>query len=159
VGDPAWGSRRIQVRSRTPRAISVTPKTNAYLDHYLGKETVQNIMVIRFGNGIFEPIWNRRYIDHVQITVAELVGVERRGRYYDHTGALRDMIPNHLVQLLALTAMEPPSSFSAAALQNEQVKALESAPPIHPDECAACGRPRTVHGRNRGRSRRSRISR
>ena len=108
------------------------------IDHYLGKETVQNIMVFRFANGIFEPIWNRRYIDHVQITVAESVGVERRGRYYDRTGALRDMIPNHLVQLLALTAMEPPSSFSATALQNEQVKVLESVPPINPEECAAC---------------------
>jgi glucose-6-phosphate 1-dehydrogenase len=108
------------------------------IDHYLGKETVQNIMVFRFANGIFEPIWNRRYIDHVQITVAETVGVERRGRYYDHTGALRDMVPNHLVQLLALTAMEPPGSFSANALQNEQVKVLESVPPIHPDSCATC---------------------
>ncbi len=108
------------------------------IDHYLGKETVQNILVFRFANGIFEPIWNRRYIDHVQITVAESVGVERRGRYYDHTGALRDMVPNHLAQLLALTAMEPPSSFSAAALQNEQVKALESVPPINPLECSAC---------------------
>lgn len=108
------------------------------IDHYLGKETVQNILVFRFANGIFEPIWNRRYVDHVQITVAEVVGVERRGRYYDQTGALRDMIPNHLVQLLALTAMEPPSSFSATALQNEQVKVLEAVPPIDPDECATC---------------------
>lgn len=108
------------------------------IDHYLGKETVQNIMVFRFANGIFEPIWNRRYIDHVQITVAESVGVERRGKYYDHTGALRDMIPNHLIQLLALTAMEPPSSFSATALQNEQVKVLEASPPIQPDECDTC---------------------
>jgi glucose-6-phosphate 1-dehydrogenase len=80
------------------------------IDHYLGKETVQNIMVFRFANGIFEPIWNRRYIDDVQITVAESIGVERRGRYYDHTGALRDMIPNHLVQLLALTRISHESS-------------------------------------------------
>jgi glucose-6-phosphate 1-dehydrogenase len=108
------------------------------IDHYLGKETVQNIMVFRFGNGVFEPVWNRRYIDHVQITVAESVGVERRGRYYDRTGALSDMVPNHLVHLLALTAMEPPSSFSPAALQNEQVKVLESVPPINPEECSAC---------------------
>lgn len=108
------------------------------IDHYLGKETVQNIMVFRFANGIFEPVWNRRYIDHIQITVAESVGVERRGGYYDHTGALRDMVPNHLVQLLALTAMEPPSSFQPAALQNEQVKVLEAMPAIHPDTCATC---------------------
>jgi glucose-6-phosphate 1-dehydrogenase len=108
------------------------------IDHYLGKETVQNILVFRFANGIFEPVWNRRYIDHVQITVAESVGVERRGRYYDRTGALRDMVPNHLVQLLALTAMEPPASFSSTALQNEQVKVLEAVPPIRPEECIAC---------------------
>jgi glucose-6-phosphate 1-dehydrogenase len=105
------------------------------IDHYLGKETVQNILIFRFANGIFEPIWNRRYVDHVQITVAESLGVEGRGRYYDHTGALRDMIPNHLIQLLALTAMEPPSSFSPTALRNEQVKVLESVPPIDLDDC------------------------
>src|SRR3954454_16132591 len=99
------------------------------IDHYLGKETVQNILVFRFANGIFEPVWNRRYVDHVQITVAETLGVEQRGKYYDNTGALRDMIPNHVVQLLALTAMEPPGSFSASSLQNEQVKVLESIPP------------------------------
>ncbi len=108
------------------------------IDHYLGKETVQNIIVFRFGNGIFEPIWNRRYIDHVQITVAESLGVEQRGRYYDHTGALRDMVPNHLVQLLALTGMEPPSSFSPHALQNEQVKLLEAVQPIDPEQCRYC---------------------
>jgi len=112
------------------------------IDHYLGKETVQNILVFRFANGIFEPIWNRRYIDHVQITVAETVGVERRGGYYDHTGALRDMAPNHLFQLLALTAMEPPSSFSATALHNEQVKVLEAVPPVSPADCKHC----TVRG-------------
>jgi glucose-6-phosphate 1-dehydrogenase len=108
------------------------------IDHYLGKETVRNIMVFRFANGIFEPIWNRRYIDHIQITVAESLGVERRGSYYDHTGALRDMVPNHLVQLLALTAMEPTSSFSATAFRNEQVKVLESVPPICGDDLSSC---------------------
>ncbi len=119
--------------------LKVARQDQIYLiDHYLGKETVQNIMVFRFANGIFEPIWNRRYVDHVQITVAESIGVEHRGRYYDHTGALRDMIPNHLAQLLALTAMEPPSSFSAMALQNEQVKVLESVPPLDPEECEWC---------------------
>jgi len=112
------------------------------IDHYLGKETVQNILVFRFANGIFEPIWNRRYIDHVQITVAETVGVEKRGGYYDHTGALRDMAPNHVFQLLALTAMEPPSSFSPTALQNEQVKVLEAVPPVSPSDCKHC----TVRG-------------
>jgi glucose-6-phosphate 1-dehydrogenase len=108
------------------------------IDHYLGKETVQNILVLRFANGIFEPVWNRRYVEHVQISVAETVGVENRGGYYDHTGALRDMVPNHLLQLLTLTAMEPPSSFSPAALHNEQVKVLESIPPLGKRDCGLC---------------------
>ncbi len=96
------------------------------IDHYLGKETVQNLMAFRFANGIFEPIWNRRYVDHVQITVAETVGVEGRGGYYDGAGALRDMIQNHLFQLLALTAMEPPISFEADAVRDERVKVLHA---------------------------------
>ena len=89
---------------------SVLQESQIYrIDHYLGKETVQNILVLRFANGIFEPVWNRRYIDHVQITVAETVGVEHRGAYYDHAGALRDMVPNHIFQLLALVGMEAPA--------------------------------------------------
>jgi glucose-6-phosphate 1-dehydrogenase len=100
------------------------------IDHYLGKETVQNVMAFRFGNGIFEPIWNRRYIDHVRITVAETVGVEQRGEYYDATGALRDMIQNHLFQLLALTALEPPISFHADAVRDERLKVLNAIQPI-----------------------------
>ena len=100
------------------------------IDHYLGKETVQNIMALRFGNGLFEPVWNRRYIDHVQITVAETVGVEGRGGYYDRSGALRDMVQNHLFQLLALTAMEPPISLSAEAVRDERVKVLHAIPPF-----------------------------
>lgn len=96
------------------------------IDHYLGKETVQNILVMRFANSIFEPIWNRRYIDHVQITAAETVGVERRGAYYDTAGALRDMVPNHLFQLLSLTTMEPPVSFEADAVRDEQTKVLRA---------------------------------
>ncbi|MFN5746484.1 MAG: glucose-6-phosphate dehydrogenase [Methylococcaceae bacterium] len=96
------------------------------IDHYLGKETVQNILVFRFANSIFEPIWNRRYIDHVQITAAETVGVERRGAYYDTSGALRDMVPNHLFQLLSLTTMEPPVSFAADTVRDEQTKVLRS---------------------------------
>jgi len=104
------------------------------IDHYLGKETVQNIMVLRFGNGIFEPVWNRRYIDHVQITVAETVGVETRGGYYETAGALRDMVPNHILQLVALAAMEPPNSFQADAVREEQVKALKAIAPLKPDD-------------------------
>src|SRR5271165_6767829 len=100
------------------------------IDHYLGKETVQNIMVFRFGNGIFEPIWNRRYIDHVAITNAETVGVELRGGYFDTAGTLRDMVPNHIMQLLSLTAMEPPVSFQADAVRNEQAKILRAVQPL-----------------------------
>ena len=96
------------------------------IDHYLGKETVQNILVFRFANSIFEPIWNRRYIDHVQITAAETVGVETRGGYYDHAGALRDMVPNHLFQLLSLITMEPPVSFEADTVRDEQTKVIRA---------------------------------
>jgi glucose-6-phosphate 1-dehydrogenase len=104
------------------------------IDHYLGKETVQNIMIFRFGNGIFEPIWNRRYIDHVQITAAETVGVEARGGYYETAGALRDMVPNHLFQLVSLTAMEPPISFGANSVRDEQAKALHAIQIPAPEE-------------------------
>jgi glucose-6-phosphate 1-dehydrogenase len=104
------------------------------IDHYLGKETVQNIIIFRFGNGIFEPIWNRRYIDHVQITAGETVGVEKRGGYYETAGALRDMVPNHLFQLVSLTAMEPPISFQADSVRDEQAKALHAIQIPTPEE-------------------------
>ena len=104
------------------------------IDHYLGKETVQNILVFRFGNSIFEPIWNRNYIDHVQITVAESLGVEQRGGYYDSAGALRDMIPNHILQLVTLTAMEPPVSFEPDAVRDEQTKILHAIQPFTPED-------------------------
>jgi glucose-6-phosphate 1-dehydrogenase len=94
------------------------------IDHYLGKETVQNIMVLRFANGLFEPIWHRDQIDHVEITVAETLGVEQRGKFYEEIGALRDMVPNHLFQLMALTAMEPPICFDADAVRTEKGKAI-----------------------------------
>ncbi|BCJ91491.1 glucose-6-phosphate 1-dehydrogenase [Terrihabitans soli] len=96
------------------------------IDHYLGKETVQNILVLRFANGLFEPIWNRNHIDHVQITVAETVDVGTRGKFYDATGALRDMVPNHLFQLLSLVAMEPPARFDANSVRSEKAEALDS---------------------------------
>ncbi len=107
------------------------------IDHYLGKETVQNILVFRFANGIFEPLWNRAYIDHVQITVAESVGVEGRGGYYEQAGALRDMVQNHLMQLLTLTAMEPPVSYQADAVRDEKVKVLRAIRPMTKDELNA----------------------
>jgi glucose-6-phosphate 1-dehydrogenase len=103
------------------------------IDHYLGKETVQNILVFRFGNGMFEPIWNRRYVDNVQITVAESIGVESRGGYYEGAGALRDMVPNHLLQLVSLVAMEPPISFEAEAVREEKSKVLRAIQPLTPE--------------------------
>jgi glucose-6-phosphate 1-dehydrogenase len=96
------------------------------IDHYLGKETVQNMLVLRFANGIFEPIWNRQFIDHVQITVAESLGVEGRGEFYEDVGAMRDVVQNHMLQLVALTAMEPPIDFEAEAVRNEKVKVLRA---------------------------------
>ena len=99
------------------------------IDHYLGKETVRNLLVFRFGNGIFEPIWNRRYVDHVQITVAESIGIENRGAFYEETGAIRDFLQNHLMQLVSLVAMEPPASFDADALRDEKVKVLRAVAP------------------------------
>jgi glucose-6-phosphate 1-dehydrogenase len=96
------------------------------IDHFLGKETVQNILVTRFGNGLFEPLWNRRHVDHVQITACETVGVEDRGAFYEQTGALRDMVPNHMFQLLAMTAMEPPNSFAADDVRAEKAKVVDA---------------------------------
>ncbi|HVR10752.1 MAG TPA: glucose-6-phosphate dehydrogenase [Thermoanaerobaculia bacterium] len=113
----------------------VVEETQIYrIDHYLGKETVQNILAFRFANGIFEPIWNRRYIDHVQITVAETVGVESRGSYYEEAGALRDMVQNHMFQLLALTAMEPPISFAPDVVRDERVKILRAVRTLAPED-------------------------
>ncbi len=103
------------------------------IDHYLGKETVQNILAFRFSNGIFEPLWNRNYIHHVEVTAAESIGVEDRGGYYDTSGALRDMVQNHLLQVVATVAMEPPSKFEANAVRNEKVKIFQSLSPIDPE--------------------------
>lgn len=120
-------------RALNRQVLSVFDESQIYrIDHYLGKETVQNLLVFRFANGIFEPIWNRRHVDHVQITVAESIGVEDRGGYYDHSGALRDMIQNHLTQLLTLTAMEPPVAYDADAVRDEKVKVLRAIQPIAP---------------------------
>ena len=112
------------------------------IDHYLGKETVQNILVFRFGNSMFEPVWNRNYIDYVEITGAETVGVEGRASFYEETGALRDMVANHMLQLLALTAMEPPIAFDADQVREQKVQALKSIRPMTAEEVAK----RTVRG-------------
>ncbi len=112
------------------------------IDHYLGKETVQNILIFRFANGIFDPIWNRRYVDNVQITVAEELGVGKRGAFYEGAGALRDMVPNHIFQLVTLVSMEPPISFDADAVRDEQVKILRAIQPMTPEEVLSC----TVRG-------------
>jgi glucose-6-phosphate 1-dehydrogenase len=104
------------------------------IDHYLGKETVQNVMVFRFTNNIIEPLWNRNYVDHVQITAAETVGVEHRGGFYETAGALRDMVPNHLFQLMTMTAMEPPISFDADEVRNKQAEVLHAIQPLSPEE-------------------------
>jgi len=112
------------------------------IDHYLGKETVQNLLVFRFANGIFEPIWNRRYVDQVQITAAETLGVENRASYYEEAGALRDMVQNHLLQLLTLTAMEPPVSFEAETVRAEKLKVLQAIRPLCSEDMPQC----TVRG-------------
>jgi glucose-6-phosphate 1-dehydrogenase len=116
------------------KVLSVFDEKQVYrIDHYLGKDTVQNLLVLRFGNGIFEPLWNRNYVDHVQITAGETLGVERRGGFYETTGALRDMIQSHVLQLTALVAVEPPASFDAISVRNEKLKLLQSIRPFNPE--------------------------
>jgi len=117
-------------------AVAFPEERTFRIDHYLGKETVQNLLALRFANVIFEPLWNARAIDHVQITVAETIGLEGRGDYYDGAGALRDMVQNHMLQLLALVAMEPPAKFDATAVRDEKVKVLRSLRPLNPDDIA-----------------------
>src|ERR1700758_3428687 len=127
VIEKPFGSDLESAQTLNRQIKSVLAERQIYrIDHYLGKETVQNILVFRFDNAIFEPIWNRRYIDHVQITNAETVGVEQRGGYFDTAGTLRDMVPNHVMQLLSLTAMESPVSFQADAVRDEQAKVLHA---------------------------------
>ena len=122
------------------------------IDHFLGKETVQNIMALRFANGLFEPVWNRQHVDHVQITAAETVGVERRGRFYEKTGALRDMVPNHVFQLLAMTAMEPPISFDADEVRTKKAEVIQAIHPLGPAQALNDARARPVRRRHRPRS-------
>jgi glucose-6-phosphate 1-dehydrogenase len=130
-----FGSDLESAKALNRQIATVLKETQIYrIDHYLGKETVQNILVFRFANGIFEPVWNRRYIDHVQITAAESLGIERRGGYYEHAGCLRDMVPSHVLQLVSLTAMEPPISFQADAVRDEQSKVLHAIQPMTPED-------------------------
>ena len=128
------------------------------IDHYLGKETVQNIMVFRFGNSMFEPIWNRNYIDYIEITAAETLGVESRAAFYEETGALRDMVANHLCNLLTLTAMEPPVAFDADSVREQKVQVLRAIRPMSVDEVAQAHHSRTVRARHDRRQAGSRLS-
>jgi glucose-6-phosphate 1-dehydrogenase len=140
------GSRRIAIEKpfghdiESARALNaclraLVPESQIYrVDHFLGKETVQNIMVVRFANAMFEAVWNCAHIDHVEITVAEAIGVGTRGAFYDATGALRDMVPNHLFQLLALVTMEPPNHFDAESIRDEKARALAAVQPVAPDD-------------------------
>jgi glucose-6-phosphate 1-dehydrogenase len=133
-----FGRDLTSARELNRRLQKVFQESEIYrIDHYLGKETVQNILAFRFGNGIFEPLWNRRYIDHVQITAAESIGVEGRGAYYQEAGALRDMVQNHLLQVMATVAMEPSAAFSADAVRDERSKLLRSIHVMKPEEIAA----------------------
>jgi glucose-6-phosphate 1-dehydrogenase len=126
-----FGHDKVSACDLNARVLSVFNESQVYrIDHYLGKETVQNLLVFRFGNGIFEPLWNRNYVDHVQITAAESLGVERRGGFYENTGALRDMIQSHVLQLTSLVAMEAPAIFDATAVRNEKIKVLQSIRPF-----------------------------
>ncbi len=125
VVEKPFGSDLDSARALNTKLLASLAESQIYrIDHYLGKETVQNILAMRFSNGFFEPLWNRQNIDHVQITVAETVGVEKRGRFYEGTGALRDMVPNHIMQLLAMVAMEAPTSFDADAVRDEKSKVM-----------------------------------
>ena len=146
--DPAWsrviiekpfGTDLASARELNATVTAVLDERQIYrIDHYLGKETVQNILSFRFGNSIFEPLFNQKYVDHVQITVAETLGMEgRRGAYYDHAGALRDVVQNHMLQLLCLIAMEPPSALDAQSIRDEKVKVLRTLMPLTPKEVAA----------------------
>jgi glucose-6-phosphate 1-dehydrogenase len=131
VIEKPFGHDLASAKALNAQILKRLPEQQIYrMDHFLGKETVQNIMVLRFANGLFEPLWNREHIDHVQITVAETVGVERRGSFYEKTGALRDMVPNHVFQLLAMTAMEPPISFDADAVRAKKAEVMQAIRPL-----------------------------
>ena len=135
VVEKPFGHSLDSARDLNARLLKVLTENQIYrIDHFLGKETVQNIMAFRFANGLFEPIWNRDRIDHVQITVSEVVGVEHRGRFYEHTGALRDMVPNHVFQLLAMVTMEPPVGFDENAIRTKKADVFAAIKPLDPED-------------------------
>jgi len=135
VIEKPFGHDLASAKQLNAQVLSVLKETQVYrIDHFLGKETVQNIMAFRFANGLFEPIWNRDRIDHVQITVAETVGVERRGKFYEQTGALRDMVPNHVFQLVAMTAMEPPVNFDADSIRTKKADVFAAMKRVRPED-------------------------
>ena len=135
IVEKPFGTDLASAKDLNKKLLSVFAESQIYrIDHFLGKETVQNIMALRFANGLFESLWNRDRIDHVQITAAESVGVESRGKFYDETGALRDMVPNHLFQIMSLVAMEPPTSFVADAVRAEKAKVLAAVRPFSSDD-------------------------
>jgi glucose-6-phosphate 1-dehydrogenase len=135
IVEKPFGTDLSSARALDEQILKVVDEDQIFrIDHFLGKETVQNIMVLRFANFMFEPIWNRDHIDHIQITAAETVGVESRGRFYDKTGALRDMVPNHMFQLLAMMTMEAPNSFAADAVRAEKAKVIEAIRRMSPEE-------------------------
>ena len=139
VIEKPFGHDLASAKALNRQILAVLKESQIYrIDHFLGKETVQNIMLFRFANGLVEPIWNRDRIGHVQITVAESVGVEKRGHFYEKTGALRDMVPNHVFQLVAMTAMEAPNSFDADAVRTEKAKVIDAIRDLKPEEVAAC---------------------
>ncbi|MDQ0469190.1 glucose-6-phosphate dehydrogenase [Labrys wisconsinensis] len=151
IVEKPFGSDLDSAKALNRELLSVLSEDQIFrMDHYLGKETVQNIMIMRFANGLFEPIWNRNFIDHVQITVAETVNVERRGKFYDTTGAMRDMVPNHLSQLLSLIAMEPPAHYDAHAVRSEKAEAL-AAIDVYDEQAAIANSVRAQYGAGRVR--------
>lgn len=132
-----YGSNEAEARALDHLLCSIFPEREIYrIDHFLGKETVQNILVLRFANSIWEPLWNRNYIDHIEITATETLGVEQRGPYYDSAGALRDMVQSHLMQIMAFVAMEPPATFEPEAIRDEISKVFRSLRPLSPDDIA-----------------------
>jgi glucose-6-phosphate 1-dehydrogenase len=138
VIEKPFGHDLASARALNSQLLEVFDESQLFrIDHYLGKETVQNLIAFRFANTLFEPVWNRNFVDHVEITAAEDVGIEGRADYYDHAGALRDLVQNHMLQLLALTTMEPPSSFDADRVRDEKVKVLEAIVPPAVDEVSS----------------------